>query len=83
MGQGIIALVLICAAALPRSECTIDSATDFLHGLEANTPIECLMSGQGLIAQSALSPLLEKDHYLKIVCVQTKAVADLLRSQHE
>jgi hypothetical protein len=83
MTQGIVALVLICTAALPKSECTIDSATDFLHGMEANTPIDCLMSSQGLIAQSALAPLLEKDHYLKVVCVQQKVLADLLHLRHE
>jgi hypothetical protein len=73
MESGIVALILICSAALPRPECTIDTATDFLRGLGANTPIDCLMCSQALIAQSALAPLLEKENYLKVVCVQKKS----------
>jgi hypothetical protein len=79
MEPGITALILICSAGLPKSECTIDTATDMLEGLKANTPIECLMSSEALIAQSALGPGLGKDQYLKVICVQTKRVAEILR----
>jgi hypothetical protein len=79
MEPGITAIILICSAALPRSECTSDTATDMLQGLKANTPIECLTSSEALIAQSALGPGLGKDQYLKVICVQTKRVAEILR----
>ena len=79
MEPGITALILICSAGLPKSECTMDTATDMLEGLKANTPIECLMSSEALIAQSALGPGLGKDQYLKVICVQTKRVAEILR----
>jgi hypothetical protein len=78
MEPGITAIILICSAMLPKSECTIDSATDMLEGLAANTPIECLMSSEALIAQSALGPGLGKDQYLKVICVQTTRVAEIL-----
>jgi hypothetical protein len=79
MEPGITAIILICSAMLPKPECTIDSATDMMEGLTANTPIECLMSSEALIAQSALGPGLGKDQYLKVICVQTKRVAEILR----
>jgi hypothetical protein len=62
-----------CAAAA-----TVDSAADMLMGLGANTPIECLMSSQALIAQSALLPADKAaNHYLKVVCIQSRDVAKL------
>ena len=78
MEPGITAIILVCSAMLPKPECTIDSATDMLVGFTANTPIECLMSSEALIAQSALGPGLGKDEYLKVICVQTKRVAEIL-----
>ena len=52
--SSITSVILICARALLPQDCTVDSATDMLEGLDANTPIECLMSSQALIVQSAL-----------------------------
>jgi hypothetical protein len=74
----ITSIILICASALLPQDCTIDSATDMLEGLGANTPIECLMSSQALIAQSALLPArVAADHYLKVVCLPTGKIANL------
>ena len=74
----ITSVILICASALLPQDCTIDSATDMLMGLEANTPIECLMSSQALIAQSALLPAsVAADHYLKVVCMPSGKFANL------
>ena len=71
-------VILICASALLPQDCTIDSATDMLKGLGANTPIECLMSSQALIAQSALLPAGKAaDHYLKVVCLPSGKIANL------
>src|SRR5215831_11946820 len=75
MQPGITALILICSAALARPDCTVDTATDMLAGLDANTPIECLMNSQALVAQSGLADQLEKDQYLKVVCVPKETVA--------
>ena len=74
----ITSVILICASALLPQDCTIDSATDMLEGLGANTPIECLMSSQALIAQSALLPVrVAADHYLKVICLPTGKIANL------
>ena len=53
MQPGITALILICSAALAKPDCTVDTATDMLAGLDANTPIECLMNSQALVAHPA------------------------------
>ena len=79
MQPGITALILICSAALAKPDCTVDTATDMLAGLDANTPIECLMNSQALIAQSGLAHQLEKDQYLKVVCVPKETVAEAVR----
>src|SRR5215813_12831678 len=74
----ITSVILVCATALPPQDCTVDSATDMLEGLGANTPIECLMSSQALIAQSALLPPDEAaDHYLKVICLPSREAANL------
>src|SRR5215467_968934 len=71
-------IILVCASALAPRDCTTDSATDMLEGLGANTPIECLMSSQALIAQSALLPPNEAaDHYLKVICLPSRQVVNL------
>src|SRR5215469_4498953 len=75
MQPGITALILVCSAALAKPDCTVDTATDMLAGLDANTPIECLMNIQALIAQSGLAYQLGKDQYLKVVCVPKDTVA--------
>jgi hypothetical protein len=72
MQPGITALILVCAGTLRISDCTIDNATDMMMGMGANTPIECLMNSQALVAQSALAPLLKNGQYLKVVCVKSK-----------
>ena len=74
----ITSVILVCASALAPQDCTTDSATDMLEGLGANTPIECLMSSQALIAQSALLPPKEAaDHYLKVICLPSRQVGNL------
>ena len=79
MQPGITALILICSAALAKPDCTVDTATDMLAGLDANTPIECLMNSQALVAQSGLVHQLEKDQYLKVVCVPKETVAGTMQ----
>src|SRR5215470_12981781 len=79
MQPGITALILICSATLAKPDCTVDTATDMLTGFDANTPIECLMNSQALVAQSGLEHQLEKDQYLKVVCVPKETVAGILQ----
>jgi hypothetical protein len=79
MELGIItAVVLVCAATLRIPDCTVDTATDVIQGLDANTPIECLMNSQALVSQSALAPLLKHGQYLKVVCAQKEKLADIM-----
>jgi hypothetical protein len=76
--SSITSVILICANALLPQDCTVDSAADMLEGLEANTPIDCLMSSQALIAQSALLPAnMAADHYLKVICLPSRDTANL------
>src|SRR5215470_18833466 len=83
MQPGITALILICSAVLAKPDCTIDTATDMLVGLDANTPIECLMNSEALIAQSGLASQLEKDQYLKVECVRKETVAGALQRSND
>jgi hypothetical protein len=50
-----------------------------IQGFDANTPIECAMNSQALIAQSALGPGLGNDQYLKVICIQKERVAEIFR----
>ena len=79
MEPGITAIILICSGTLAISDCTIETATDMMQGLDANTPIDCALSGQALIAQSALRHGLGEDQYFKVVCVQKREAVQALR----
>jgi hypothetical protein len=79
MQPGITAIILICASNIARQDCSVDTATDMIQGFDANTPIECAMNSQALIAQSALGPGLGNDQYLKVVCIQKERAAEIFR----
>src|SRR6476646_5584690 len=79
MQPGITAIILICASTIARPDCSVDTATDMIQGFDANTPIECAMNSQALVAQSALGPGLGKDQYLKVICVQKVRAAEIFR----
>jgi hypothetical protein len=83
MEPELTATILVCSAALARPDCTITTATDMLVGLGANTPIECLMNSEALIAQSGLASQLEKDQYLKVECVRKETVAGALQHSND
>ena len=77
MQPAITAVILICASTISRPDCTVDTATDMIQGFDANTPIECAMNSQALIAQSALGPGLGNDQYLKVICTQKERAAEI------
>jgi len=79
MQPGITAIILICASTISRQDCSIVTATDMIQGFDANTPIECAMNSQALIAQSALGPGLGTDQYLKVICIQKERVPEIFR----
>ena len=79
MEPGITAIILICASTIGRQDCSVDTATDMIQGFNANTPIECAMNSQALIAQSALGPGLGNDQYLKVVCTQKERAVEIFR----
>ena len=83
MEPDLTAIILVCSAALARPDCTVTSATDMLAGLDANTPIECLMNSEALIAQSGLASQLEKDQYLKVECARKETVAGTLQRSND
>jgi hypothetical protein len=61
-------LILICALATPRHDCSIDTAVDVIQGPEAASLVECGLHGQADIAAGAMAGFLDEEHYLKIIC---------------
>jgi hypothetical protein len=68
MGGNILVVILVCSRSLAVPDCSIDTATDVVHGPQANSIFDCGYSGQALIASTALGAELSRDQYLKVVC---------------
>jgi hypothetical protein len=61
-------LILICATAMPRADCSIDTAAAVVQGPDAASLMECGLHGQAYLAGTALTGYLADGHYLKISC---------------
>ena len=61
-------LILVCATAMPQRDCTRDTAVDVVAGPVASSPLGCGISGQSMLASTALGPELGEGRYLKVVC---------------
>ena len=84
-----VALILVCASNITVPNCSLDNAIDVLNGLTSNTPIDCLMNSQSLIANSQMALVdMDKDGiegddargdnaYIKVVCVPSTGVVYL------
>jgi hypothetical protein len=61
-------VILVCATAMPQHDCTRDTAVDVVAGPTSPSPFGCLISGQSMLASTALGPGLGEGRYLKVVC---------------
>ena len=71
-------LLLICALAVPRGECDLETATAVVQGPDAPSLVTCGLHGQAYIAQGALAGYLADGHYLKIACTAGSRVRPAL-----
>ena len=62
------AVLLICAAAIPRAECQPETALDVIVAPDATTVGLCGFQSQAYLASMRLSKTLGKGTYLKIQC---------------
>ena len=70
----LLALVLVCAADVPAEACSRETAIDVLVS-PANSPMECLITGQSLAASAGL--LGAPNRYLKIACERRRSVVEI------
>lgn len=61
-------IILICALATFRQDCSIDTATVVVQGPDATNLAQCGFLGQAYLANTALTAYVEDGHYLKILC---------------
>lgn len=61
-------IILICALATFRQDCSVDTATVVVQGPDATNLAQCGFLGQAYLADTALAAYVEDGHYLKIMC---------------
>jgi hypothetical protein len=75
--SGYSLMILICAAALSRSECRPDTATDVVRGPNVDNAIMCGLNAQTMIAGTGLLPA-DGTQYVKVVCAPSKDADQLM-----
>ena len=65
--SGYSLMILICAAALSRSECQPNTATDVVRGPDIDNAIMCGLNAQTMIAGAGLLQP-DRQQYMKVVC---------------
>jgi hypothetical protein len=68
--NAIAVVILICSASLSRPECQLNTASDGMRGPNVANEIMCALSGQSMLAATALAPN-GPDEYVKIVCIRS------------
>lgn len=68
----LLTVALVCAALTSTDACTRDTALDVIVA-PAQSPLQCLMQGQTLVAQSGIAS--GPDVYLKLACERRRVVA--------
>ena len=69
--SGYSVLILICAAALSRSDCQPNTATDIVRGPGVDNAIICGLNAQTMIASTGfVQP--DSQQYMKVVCTPSK-----------
>lgn len=61
-------IILICALATLRQDCSVDTATVVVQGPDATNLAQCGFLGQAYLASTSLAAYVDDDHYLKILC---------------
>ena len=69
--SGYSVMILICAAALSRTECQPDTATDIVRGPGVDNAIMCGLNAQTMMGGTGL---LQPDgqQYMKVVCTPSE-----------
>jgi hypothetical protein len=65
----VTAVILICAATVPRSDCQPETALHVVVRHEATSVGSCGIHAQALLATSAFADNLRERTYLKVNCV--------------
>lgn len=66
------ALALVCATALPRSDCQPETALDVVTGPAATNGVACMFQTQAFVAHLSRTHPIPEHHYLKVVCTRVK-----------
>jgi hypothetical protein len=61
-------VILICAASLNHSACTMETALDIVQSMKVSTPQQCGFMSQAMLAPTAIIPDPDKQ-YVKVMCV--------------
>ena len=69
---GFQAIILVCLASIPVSECNETTATDVLSKRVANE-LSCVMGWQDVIAQSAVAVDVGEQTYVRTLCRRSSA----------
>jgi len=65
-------LILVCAAALARQECRIETARAVIQGPDANNEVMCAFHGQAYLAGTQIGrDLRPGQEYVKVLCRRT------------
>jgi hypothetical protein len=71
-------MILICTINLAPQDCQTETAMDIIAGPTVSSELSCALSGQALLASTALRP--DGREYAKILCGRSSAIAsDALR----
>ena len=69
-------ILLVCAVATPRGDCSEATAIHFMPGPECANEITCGMLSQAYLASTAIGQSMSKDEYLKIRFVRREPEKD-------
>ncbi len=59
-------ILLVCAAATPRGDCSEATAIHYMPGPECANEITCGMLSQAYLANTAIGQSMTQDEYLKV-----------------
>lgn len=62
-------VILVCALATPRADCTRDTAIDVTQGPQVANELMCGKMGQAVLAGTAITPR-PGIEYAKLICVR-------------
>ena len=69
-------ILLVCAVATPRGDCSEATAIHYMPGPECANEITCSMLSQAYLASTAIGQSMSDDEYLKIRVVRREQDQD-------